>query len=76
MKLKAEHHPNSGNIEILDGYRPIAASRNGMLFIYDSTPLETAIEIAERYGHRFDSVLYGSWPAWFPSVEVAADWAC
>ena len=76
MGLRAERHPDNSNIEILDGCRPVATSHNRMLIIFTSTPLETAIEIAERYGHRFDLVLYGSWPAWFPSVEVAADWVC
>ena len=76
MALSIKRYTDSGNTEILDGHRPVAASRNGMLFIFASTPLETAIEAAERYGRRFGSVLYGDWNAWFPAVEEEPEWAC
>lgn len=77
MELKARRFSDTSSIEIVDGNgKPVAQSRNAYLFIFNDTPLETAIEVAERFGRRFDTVLYKGYDAWFPSVEVAADWAC
>ena len=54
----------------------LAISKNSVLIIYSSTPLEAAIEVAQKYGPRFWSVWYGNWPTWFPGFEAEAEWAC
>lgn len=74
--LTTRRFADTGNIEVLDDKGTVVAiSRNSVLIIYSSTPLEAAIEIAQKYGTKFWSVWYGNWPTWFPCVEVAADWA-
>lgn len=54
MELKTRRFSDTSSIEIVDGNgKPVAQSRNAYLFIFNDTPLETAIEVAERFGRRF-----------------------
>lgn len=75
--LTTRRFTDTGNIEVLDEKNVVLAiSRNSVLIIYSSTPLEAAIEVAQKYGPRFWSVWYGNWPTWFPGFEAEAEWAC
>ena len=76
MELKTRRFEDTDNIEVFDGNGCVARSRGCMLFIFDTTTLETAIQIAERYGKAFGIVFYNDYDAWFPATEAAADWAC
>ena len=76
MELTVRKIVNSSEAEIIDGCgRRVARSKLAFLFISDEAPIETAIEIAERFGNYFGIVIYKDYPAWLPASEVATDWA-